>query len=124
MELTKMLQMVRLTEDELISGFLSVKKGTYYIVINRKDENGNRKPLWKATGLPATDEYKEDAESKCLSARIQYSVDLKNGIAEQPKERKKAKSSKSVSKSSSEGRNPLFADVLMNGLNFAILTIS
>lgn len=118
MELTKMLQMVRLTEDELISGFLSTKKGTYYIVINRKDEKGNRKPLWKSTGLPATEEYKEEAESKCLSARIQYSIDLRNGVAEQPKERKKAKFNKSVSKGSSEGRNPLFADVLNEWLKF------
>lgn len=118
MELTKMLQMVRLTEDELISGFVSVKKGIYYIVLNRKDENGNRKPLWKSTGLPATDEYKEEAEGKCLSARIQYSVDLKNDVAEQPKERKKAKTSKDTGKSNSKGRNPLFADVLKEWLEF------
>lgn len=118
MELTKMLQMVRLTEDELVSGFISVKKGTYYIVLNRKDENGKRKPLWKSTRLPATTEYQEDAENKCLSARIQYSVDLKNGVADQPAERKKSKSSNETKKGVSEGRNPLFADLLNEWLEF------
>lgn len=118
MELTKMLQMVRLTEDELVSGFVSVKKGTYYIVLNRKDENGNRKPLWKTTGLPATDEHKKEAEGKCLSARIQYSVDLKNGVVEQPSERKKSKAGKKVNISIPEGRNPLFADLLNEWLEF------
>ncbi|NLK34642.1 MAG: hypothetical protein GX301_04220 [Gracilibacteraceae bacterium] len=44
MELTKMLEMVRLTEDELIGGFVTSKKGYYYTVLNRKDKNGKRKP--------------------------------------------------------------------------------
>lgn len=82
MELTKMLEMVRLTEDELIGGFITTKKGFYYTVLNRKDKNGKRKPLWISTGLPAIEENKAEAESKCLSARIQYSLDLKNGVAD------------------------------------------
>jgi len=82
MELTKMLEMVRLTEDELIGGFISPKKGYYYIVLNRKDKDGKRKPLWISTGLPAIEENEAEAESKCLSARIQYSLDVKNGVAD------------------------------------------
>lgn len=70
MELTKMLEMVRLTEDELIGGFVTSKKGYYYTVLNRKDKNGKRKPLWISTGLPAIDENKAEAESKCLTTRI------------------------------------------------------
>lgn len=80
LELTRMLELVRLTEDELISGFVVTKKGYFYIVLNRKDMDGKRKPLWKSTGLPATEEYRDEAESRCLSVRIQYSVDLKNGL--------------------------------------------
>lgn len=114
MELTKMLQMVRLTEDELISGFVSVKKGIYYIVLNRKDADGNRKPLWKSTGLLATDENKAEAESKCLSAQIQYSVDLKNGVAEQPQERRAKRQRIAKSKAA----NSLFADLLNEWLAF------
>jgi len=51
MELTKMLKMVRLTEDELIGGFITAKKNVYYIVLNRKDEDGKRRPLWISTEL-------------------------------------------------------------------------
>lgn len=118
MELTKMLQMVRLTEDELVGGFVSVKKGVYYIVLNRKDENGNRKPLWKSTKLPATEENKEEAESRCLSARIQYSIDLKNGVVEKPKEHKKTQNNSGAVESVPKGRNPLFADLLNEWLKF------
>lgn len=59
MELTKMLELVRLTEDELIGGFISPKKGYYYIVLNRKDKDGKRKPLWISTGLPAIKKIKQ-----------------------------------------------------------------
>lgn len=44
MELAKMLELVKLTEDELIGGFITAKKGYYYTVLNRKDKNGKRKP--------------------------------------------------------------------------------
>ena len=81
MELTTMLKMVGLTEDELIGSFITPKKGYYYTVLNRKDQNGKREPLWTSTGLAATEENEAEAESKCLAARIQYSLDLKNGIA-------------------------------------------
>ncbi|MDR3344946.1 MAG: site-specific integrase [Oscillospiraceae bacterium] len=120
MELTKMLKMVRLTEEELISGFVTVKKNTYYIVLNRKDEDGKRRPLWISTELEATEKNREEAESKCLSARIQYSVDLKNGVAETtPTKRKKSVvPKKSADKPVEQPRNPLFADLLNEWLSF------
>jgi len=70
MQLTTMLKMVGLTEDELIGGFITSKKGYYYTVLNRKDRNGKRKPLWTSTGLAATEENEAEAESKCLAGRI------------------------------------------------------
>jgi hypothetical protein len=120
MELTKKLKMVRLTEGELIGGFVTAKKNLYYIVLNRKDEDGKRRPLWISTELEAIEENKEEAESKCLSARIQYSVDLKNGVAEMPT----AKSKKSIAEKDEadipveQGRNPLFADLLNEWIAF------
>ena len=117
MELTKMLEMVRLTDDELISGFISIKKGKYYIVLNRKDSRGKRKPLWKSTGLLATEENRAEAESRCLSERIQYSVDAKNGVIEPPKQEIISKST--GSKTKSDTRNDiLFADLLNEWLSF------
>lgn len=120
MELTKMLQMVRLTENELISGFITTKKNTYYIVLNRKDEDGKRKPLWISTGLSAVKENEAEAESKCLSARIQYSVDLKNGVAEKTstKKKKSAGQDKTADKLVEQSRNPLFADLLNEWIAF------
>jgi hypothetical protein len=41
MELTIMLKMVGLIEDELIGGFITPKKGYYYTVLNRKDGTEN-----------------------------------------------------------------------------------
>lgn len=122
MELTKMLAMVRLTEDELIGGFITTKKGFYYVVLNRKDKNGKRKPLWISTGLPATEENVAEAESKCLSARIQYSLDLKNGVAdkifadETPKTLEKSIIQDHTDVGCSE--NTLFADFLKEWLAF------
>lgn len=120
MELTKMLKMVRLAEDELVGGFVTAKKNTFYIVLNRKDENGKRKPLWISTGLMATEENKEEAESKCLSERIQYSVDLKNGVTEQPvaKTKKPIVQSAESDEPTEQSRNPLFADLLNEWLAF------
>jgi len=120
MELTKMLEMVRLTEDELIGGFVAVKKGYYYIVLNRKDKNGNRKPLWTSTKLPATEENKDEAESKCLSVRIQYSVDLKNGVADQTFAHEKPEKNSVQDNSDGENHpeNPLFADLLNEWIAF------
>lgn len=119
MELTKMLKMVRLTEKELIGGFVTVKKDIYYIVLNRKDEDGKRRPLWIPTELEATKENKEEAESKCLSARIQYSVDLKNGVVEIPTTAKKLTAKKVKADTPAEPqRNPLFADLLNEWIAF------
>jgi len=120
MELAKMLKMVRLTEDELVGGFVTTKKNTFYIVLNRKDENGKRKPLWISTGLISIEENREEAESKCLSERIQYSVDLKTGVTEPPV----AKTKKSIVQSEepddpvAQSPNPLFADLLNEWLAF------
>ena len=119
MELTKMLEMVRLTEDELIGGFVTSKKGYYYTVLNRKDKNGKRKPLWISTGLPATDENKTEAESKCLSTRIQYSLDLKNGVADKTSAYETPE--KNVAQDNADdtrSENPLFADLLKEWLEF------
>ncbi|HMM06926.1 MAG TPA: tyrosine-type recombinase/integrase [Clostridiales bacterium] len=122
MELAKMLKMVRLTEDELVGGFVTAKKNTFYTVLNRKDENGKRKPLWISTGLMATEENREEAESKCLSERIQYSVDLKNGVTEQSVTKAKTKKSpvqqEEPDKSAEQPQNPLFADLLNEWLAF------
>jgi hypothetical protein len=119
MELAKMLEMVRLTEDELIGGFISPKKGYYYIVLNRKDKDGKRKPLWISTGLPAIEENKAEAESKCLSARIQYSLDVKNGVADKTFEHETPEK-KVVQDNSDDNHsaNPLFADLLNEWLEF------
>lgn len=119
MELTKMLEVVRLTEDELIGGFISPKKGYYYIVLNRKDKDGKRKPLWISTGLPAIEENKAEAESKCLSARIQYSLDVKNGVADKTFEHETPE--KKVVQDNfddNHSANPLFADLLNEWLEF------
>lgn len=119
MELTKMLELVRLTEDELIGGFISPKKGYYYIVLNRKDKDGKRKPLWISTGLPAIEENKAEAESKCLSARIQYSLDVKNGVADKTFEHETPE--KKVVQDNfddNHSANPLFADLLNEWLEF------
>ena len=120
MELAKMLKMVRLTEDELIGGFITAKKNVYYIVLNRKDEDGKRRPLWISTELEATEENKEEAESKCLSERIRYSVDLKNGVVEIPavKSPKAAVTKAKADTSVDQRRNPLFADLLNEWLAF------
>ena len=118
MELTKMLEVVRLAENELIGGFISVKKGYYYIVINRKDSRGNRKPLWKPTGLPATDENRAEAESRCLSARIQHSVDEKNGTGEAPFERESVEKDGRVEVNIGPAKDVLFADLMNEWLSF------
>ncbi len=112
--------MVRLTEDELVGGFVTAKKNTFYIVLNRKDENGKRKPLWISTGLMAIEENKEEAESKCLSERIQYSVDLKNGVTEQSvtKTKKPIVQRAEPDEPTEQSRNPLFADLLNEWLAF------
>ncbi|TEB17120.1 putative prophage phiRv2 integrase [Pelotomaculum sp. FP] len=123
MELTKMLKMVGLTEDEFIGGFTTTKKGYYYTVLNRKDQNGKRKPLWISTGLSAIEENEAEAESKCLAARIQYSLDLKNGVAdkaektlahEEPDEDNSVQNDSDANQSA----NPLFADLLKEWLAF------
>jgi integrase len=114
-----MLELVRLTEDELIGGFISPKKGYYYIVLNRKDKDGKRKPLWISTGLPAIEENKAEAESKCLSARIQYSLDVKNGVADKTFEHETPE--KKVVQDNfddNHSANPLFADLLNEWLEF------
>ena len=119
MELTKMLKMVRLTEDELIGGFVAVKKGYYYIVLNRKDENGRRKPRWTSTRLPAIEENKDEAESRCLSARIQYSVDLKNGVADKTFASEKPENNDAqVDENNIRSENLLFADLLNEWIAF------
>jgi integrase len=119
MELTQMLKMVRLTEEELIGGFITPKKGYYYIVLNRKDQNGKRKPLWVSTGLSAIEENEAEAESKCLSTRIQYSLDLKNGTADKTFAHEVPE--KSIAHDDSDENhpaNPLFADLLNEWLAF------
>lgn len=118
-----MLKMVGLTEDEFIGGFTTTKKGYYYTVLNRKDQNGKRKPLWISTGLSAIEENETEAESKCLAARIQYSLDLKNGVAdkvektlahEEPDEDNSVQNDSDANQSA----NPLFADLLKEWLAF------
>lgn len=120
MELAKMLKMVRLTEEELIGGFVTMKKNLYYIVLNRKDEDGKRRPLWISTELEATKQNREEAESKCLSERIRYSVDLKNGIVEIPvaKGPKTAAKKAKADTSMEQVQNPLFADLLNEWIAF------
>ncbi len=119
MELTKMLEMVRLTEDELIGGFITSKKGYYYTVLNRKDKNGKHKPLWISTGLPAIDENKAEAESKCLSTRIQYSLDLKNGVTDKTSAHETPEKNIAQEKADDDhSENPLFADLLKEWLEF------
>ena len=111
LNLKKMLELVQLTEDELVGGFISNKRGKYYIVINRKDENGKRKPLWKSTGLKVSEENKEEAESRCLSERIRYSVELKNGLINAPQEQDEQVANESVNEL-------LFGDLLNEWLAF------
>lgn len=119
MELTKMLAMVGLNEDELAGGFITQKKGYYYIVLNRKNKGGKRKPLWISTGLSATAENEAEAESKCLSARIQYSLDLKNGAADKAFNREAPERTIAVENShENHSANPLFADLLNEWLDF------
>ncbi len=123
MELTTMLKMVGLTEDELIGGFITPKKGYYYTVLNRKGRNGKRKPLWTSTGLVATEENEAEAKSKCLAARIQYSLDLKNGIADKDEDtfvQETTEENNNVQNASDENHseNPLFADLLNEWLAF------
>lgn len=96
--------------NNLKEGFISPKKGYYYIVLNRKYKNGKRKPLWISTGLPAIKKNEAKTESKCLSARIQYSIDLKNGAAE--------KSIVQGNSDSDHSTNPLFADLLNEWLGY------
>lgn len=123
MELTTMLEMVGLTEEELIGGFIMVKKGHYYMVLNRKDQNGKRKPLWSSTGLPAIEENKAEAESKCLAARIRYSLDLKNGVVDQSEKNQAHAAADETFRveeavSANQPANPLFADLLNEWLAF------
>lgn len=96
------------------------KKGYYYTVLNRKDQNGKRKPLWISTGLPAIEENEAEAESMCLSARIQYSLDLKNGVAEKTLAHEEPDEDNSVQNDSdaNQSANPLFADLLKEWLAF------
>lgn len=123
MELTKMLEMVGLTEDELVGGFITAKKGYFYIVINRKDKYGKRKPLWSSTGIRAIEENEAEAESKCLSARIRYSLDLKNGVVDLT-EKKQAQEAANETlgiqedDNANQSANPLFADLLNEWLAF------
>ena len=35
----------------MVAGHLQVKKNYYYMVLNFKDERGNRKPKWIPTGI-------------------------------------------------------------------------
>jgi len=83
-------------------------------------EDTKRKPLWISTEIEATEENKEEAESKCLSARIQYSVDLKNGVVEttSSKRRKPITSVKAADKTPVKFRDPLFTDLLNEWLAF------
>ncbi|MGN1112078.1 MAG: hypothetical protein ACI4RP_02635 [Acutalibacteraceae bacterium] len=52
-----------------VTGSLQVKNGTYYAVLNLKDENGKRKQKWISTGLPIKGN-KRRAE-KILRGKIQ-----------------------------------------------------
>ena len=38
----------------MVAGHLQTKKGYYYMVLNLKSEDGNRKSKWISTGIPAT----------------------------------------------------------------------
>ena len=107
----------------MIGGFITPKKGYYYTVLNRKDRNGKRKPLWTSTGLAATEENEAEAESKCLAARIQYSLDLKNGIADKDEKtfvQETPEENNNIRDASDENyfENPLFADLLNEWLAF------
>ena len=40
--------------NNMVAGHLQTKKGYYYMVLNLKSEDGNRKSKWISTGIPAT----------------------------------------------------------------------
>ena len=54
-----------------MTGSVQVKKGKWYILLNLKDENGERKRKWVATGLPEKGN-KRKAESMLSALRAEY----------------------------------------------------
>lgn len=59
----------------MIAGHLQKKKGLFYIVLNCKNENGERKPKWISTGLSVKGNKKR-AEALLLEARQKFSSSL------------------------------------------------
>lgn len=110
-----------ITENELVSGFVASKKGKLYIVINRKDQDGKRRPLWKSTGLEDSEANREQAEELCLTERIHFSMNLKNGVVENPKkpvQMPNAANSVTVSGGAKALKNPLMADMMVEWLKY------
>ncbi|WP_217989075.1 hypothetical protein [Paenibacillus sp. 7541] len=73
----------------MVAGHLQEKKGLFYIVLNYKNEEGNRKSKWIATGLPVKGNKKR-AESMLMDARKNFEL--------KTIEKKKNKESKTMKK--------------------------
>lgn len=66
----------------MVAGHLQTKKGYYYMVLNLKSEDGNRKSKWISTGIPATGKKSAKlaeemlAETRCTykDARIRWTM--------------------------------------------------
>lgn len=55
----------------MVAGHLREKKGHFYILLNYKDEEGNRKTKWISTGLPVKGNKKK-AEAMMMEARKNF----------------------------------------------------
>ncbi|MCI2046892.1 MAG: site-specific integrase [Faecalibacterium sp.] len=63
-----------------MTGFVQVKSGKYYAVLNLYDENGKRKPKWISTGLPERgNKRKAEAMLKEIIARYEKTGELPIG---------------------------------------------
>ena len=51
----------------MVAGHLQTKKGYYYMVLNLKSEDGNRKSKWISTGIPATGKKSAKLEEEMLA---------------------------------------------------------
>ncbi|NLB81774.1 MAG: site-specific integrase [Clostridiaceae bacterium] len=68
-----------------MTGSLQTKTGrkNYYVVLNRKDENGNRKPLWINTEVPVVGNNKRKANLALKKIISEYEEKERLGLAEQ-----------------------------------------
>ena len=59
----------------MVAGHLQTKKGYYYMVLNLKSEDGNRKSKWISTGIPATGKKSAKlAEEMLAETRCTYKM--------------------------------------------------